>query len=214
VGERERINIKAATPFHLVSMTFYKRWTQEEIEFLKTHYLRIPKDELISTLGRSWSGIKEKAQKLGIASRYGIVRRKSLVKELTEVEKAYVAMALDCEGSIVPQIGPDYYGIRIRIPNTSKPLVDRIKEIIGDGQVYVHDKGRKKAMWSYVLTGLNPVYDLLKQISPYLIVKSRQAKVAMKFCESRFNNYGKVTEEEIKLLRDIKVRRDEPKEGG
>lgn len=117
------------------------------------------------------------------ASRY---RRGKACSELTKEQAAYIAGIMDGEGSVMIASRGDHrsYSTLISVTNTSRPLLDWLLEKTAIGGV--HDQhvatDKRKATWFWRCWGDGAV-TLLKQISPYLVVKRRQADLAIAFQE-------------------------------
>ena len=99
-------------------------------------------------------------------------------------EKAWIACALDSEGSITEQncdIRKPCRGcphIRIEINNTNREYVDRVLEIVGEGNI--HSKPNlpfgTKPCHIWVLCKQKAVLHLLRDVDPYLIIKRAKAR--------------------------------------
>lgn len=109
-----------------------------------------------------------------------------LKRQLKPWERAYIACAIDTEGSIV--LDPrttngitTHYASCITIANTEKAFLKRIKEILGFGNIHTYkfNKSRQKHfknIHTLLISRKNTLIDLLEQIIPYLIIKREQAK--------------------------------------
>ena len=115
------------------------------------------------------------------------------MKELTQAEVGYLAGLLDGEGCIsVLRVRSrrerlkgrvvTHYAIQIRIGNTFPRLLDWIAEKVG-GRVYAirwKARGNRKPCWHWYIGG-KAAKPFLELVRPYLIVKAKQADVAMRF---------------------------------
>ena len=95
-----------------------------------------------------------------------------------KIDYAYIAGLLDGEGtvSITSQLD-----LRVCIRNTNRAVLDWIKSVIGEGNIY-GDKRREKVCYSLELSS-NKAAHFLKSVYPYLRIKKLQAKVALEFQE-------------------------------
>jgi hypothetical protein len=132
----------------------------------------------------------------------------------TDAEKAWLACAIDSEGSIINSRKKLYYKLKdgskriyfrdylvLIISNSDRGFVEKAYDIIKYGRVssYKTLKPRiisningkiyncKKTVWRYDLDGLQKVVDVLKAISPYLVTedKQRKARQAIKQFDGR-----------------------------
>ena len=96
----------------------------------------------------------------------------------------WLALFLDTEGNICAKrakasSGNDHFGAQICFANTSKELVEYAKSIVGKGTV-LERPGKNANMFYYQLSG-REASDLLYRLYPFLIVKKRQAQLAIYF---------------------------------
>lgn len=115
----------------------------------------------------------------------------------TELQKSYLAGFIDGEGYIgitfqrkketkISSATPRYHPFLI-IVNTNKEILDFIKDIIGEGKVYIGKKsnGRWKESYQYKLTKADNLEEILTAILPYLKLKNRQCEVLLDFIKRR-----------------------------
>jgi len=108
------------------------------------------------------------------------------MKELTEPEKAWLACAIDGEGSII--FNPDKRDKRnhltrvIVVYNTDKAFIEHFA-ILVDAKIYVHDPKKigkahigSKLRYEVYVSGKNRILELLEQIKGYLIIKKEKAQ--------------------------------------
>jgi hypothetical protein len=113
-----------------------------------------------------------------------------IVNRLTEVEAAYVACAIDGEGSVRIE-PPDakknrrYYYARIQIFNTNLPWLTNLQKIIG-GSIHLHNLHPERSKipirnpeYRVEVCRMVEVLDLLRQVRPFLIIKAEKADWAM-----------------------------------
>ena len=120
--------------------------------------------------------------------------RRGIVVEKT---KAYIAGFLDGDGSIFLQLvrRKDYvYGYQVRASivfyqKTNQKLILRwLKHKLRLG--YVRD--RNDGLSEYTIVGLREVKSILKEIEPFLLLKRKQAKLAIRII-TRFEGRGVIT---------------------
>jgi len=116
---------------------------------------------------------------------------------LTEPQKAYLAGFIDGEGyvGLTFQIKketsqnsatPRYHPYLI-IANNNSPVLFHIKDIIGEGKIYELKRSSRnqKPGFQYKLTKMSTLETLLPAIEPYLIVKKQQAKLLIRYLNTR-----------------------------
>jgi hypothetical protein len=96
----------------------------------------------------------------------------------------------------------DTYGVMVSIDNTSKAVIDRCAEIVGQGSRYTHEAGagaqqRKQTIYRLTLTGQQS-RDLLRELYPHLVAKQREARIA--YASPSSGESGQAAHEAIKLL--------------
>jgi len=111
-----------------------------------------------------------------------------LPKSLTETEKAWLASAIDGEGSIliVDRIDRGWRAreVIIVVTNTDIRYAERARELL-DGSVYTTPgKGRRKPYHRASQSNHTKVELILSQILPYLIIKREKAERALRFIAS------------------------------
>lgn len=109
---------------------------------------------------------------------------------LTDVQAAWLAAAIDGEGTITFHIIKDHSGYlviqpRVSIYNTSLPFLEKAKVLIGYGNVYKYEKEAGE----YRLNSGKLCYQVLKAIFPHLVIKRFQARKVMQFCERPGGSY-------------------------
>jgi hypothetical protein len=108
-------------------------------------------------------------------------------KELAEWERGWISGLVDGEGTIyfsksvnLPSKGFHIYLTKLKITNTAKELLEKVKEIIGVGWIgeypYVDKRGNRKAVYQYEV-GHNVMRWLLPQLT--LIVKRKQKELVL-----------------------------------
>lgn len=113
----------------------------------------------------------------------GEIALKTTVKELTEPERAWIAGLIDGEGSIIRPRDSDTHfsvSIRIEINNNSLELLNRVRETIGSGRVYLPKKNiRRNPCYLYQLSRFDDCITLLLQVRSWLVVKAVRADNAL-----------------------------------
>lgn len=110
---------------------------------------------------------------------------------MTELEKVWLACAIDGEGwiGLTRNPGNKQYRTRIELANTNLQFTQRAYEITGKGSISI-DRERK------IIRGWNPVYmwrigkmsdclEILNEIYPYLIIKKEKAQRVLLFLKFR-----------------------------
>lgn len=114
---------------------------------------------------------------------------------MKEVDKAWLACAIDGEGNI--QIRKYKRNTRspvtIQITNTDRNFLERAKEIVPEGHIYPVRRRRRneRPVYTFNLCEHKAVLNTLVEILPYLIIKKRLAEEAIEFIQSykwRFNS--------------------------
>jgi hypothetical protein len=112
------------------------------------------------------------------------------VKHLSKIKCAYIAGFLDGDGSIYIRLKPNkdyHFGYQIA-PNivfyqSQKNLLflRKIKDIIGAGYL----RKRNDGIAEYILGDVLSMSSLLKQITPYLILKKKQARLFLQIIQKK-----------------------------
>lgn len=111
---------------------------------------------------------------------------------LTETQKAWLAAAMDGEGTISfkPRAKHQYVAPRISLGNTNLEFIQHACNITGIGYIHTREmyyaaQKRKFPMFVWEVYGLANSAALLEQILPYLIIKRDIAKQLLLFCKFR-----------------------------
>jgi len=126
-------------------------------------------------------------------SRWLILSRET-IQNLTDFEKGYIAGIIDGEGSLIIEKGKNRknFDFCIRITNTSVTVIEWLRRRIGGNilsrkpTAYKNTLGKKTI---YVLT-IDRQADLVKLltfITPYLIIKRRQAEIMLKLLRAKLS---------------------------
>jgi hypothetical protein len=129
---------------------------------------------------------------------------------ISQLELGWFVGIIDGEGSItIRKQGPTFTPT-IKMSNTSKKLIDKYCELLDKMEVSYHCYGRqkdgdRKYQWEVSVNGRPRVLKLLLLIADSLVSKQQQAYKVLEWIESRgLDLRGKYTEEQIKLISDIR----------
>lgn len=171
-------------------------WKTEEIQVLRELFCQVAKEEILSRLPRrTWSGISHKAAYLKIRRRrHGTLEEVPKLK-LSEVQKTWLACAIDAEGAVglsaIPQKRANKQKVRVYKPhvqvgNTYFQFIEHFKELLYKRLKIIeldHSGKNQKNVYLYSIFSMPEVYSVLKTISPYLIIKKKQAELVLKWIE-------------------------------
>jgi hypothetical protein len=172
-----------------------KRWSKQEIEYLKENFPNKTVSDLARALNRSKRSVAAMITRCGLRRNWRHPWNASLkyptVKNMSDVERGYIAGLIDGEGTItftttnkrkIPRL-------RVFIANTSREIVERVREIIGCGSLYlVREKRQGKRgswheIWHWQTSSLLDIKNLLQQISPILVGKKQHAQLALEYID-------------------------------
>lgn len=170
------------------AVSYKGKWTKREDNTLNDIWLRTTsKEEIASILpGRSWDAIITRACRLSLGHRgnYAISLKPS--------EASYLAGILDGEGSITGSSDPkrNRAMLQVTIANTDASLIQWVHQHVG-GHVYAAKKakGGKHQLWTWRITEVTKIYAFLQILRPYLLVKTRQATIALNVANSRILHF-------------------------
>jgi hypothetical protein len=137
---------------------------------------------------------------------------------MSETEYAWVAGIIDGEGCIIiKKTKPSLnvinksicHSVQVRVHMTHKPTLDKIEEIFPRKRKYVYKckykQNRHRQSWSLVYSGKD-AYELLDKISPYIVTKAEEVKLALKFRDiGCYKNKGGIPNEVIIQREEIYV---------
>ena len=103
---------------------------------------------------------------------------------LSVVDRAWFGCAIDAEGSI-SIIYDKGYRVFLQVENACRKFVEKCKELTKAGYVWPRKRPALgwKTVWYWRTEGFKAIRSILKQVLPYLIVKIRQARIALQFIE-------------------------------
>lgn len=124
---------------------------------------------------------------------------------------SYTGAIIDGEGCIlISKKVNKRYQLTISVINTSKLLIDFLFQNFGGHIEQGKPKENHQQFWGWYLFSLNDSIDFLEQINPYLLIKRKQAELALEFAKQRENinklgNYKRYyIEEQIRIYEEIK----------
>jgi hypothetical protein len=110
-------------------------------------------------------------------------RRHPSCKELPEIQCAYIAGLIDADGHIgLYEHTNGKPRVKVQVTNTYEPVLIWMREVTGIGSYHeVHpetDKWKRGFYWSS--SGISAA-SLIRQIQPYMIIKSERARLAVEY---------------------------------
>jgi DNA modification methylase len=100
---------------------------------------------------------------------------------ISDTDARWLALFLDTEGNIavkrVERDGRKWYGAQICFAGTCRPLLEAAQEIIGKGTIL--ERAGKNSPMFYLQLSNRQASGLLRRLYPFLIVKRRQARIAI-----------------------------------
>lgn len=138
------------------------------------------------------------------------------VRSLSEIEKARIAMAIDCEGCITASVGwwkkyhkrdQEYecFSIKTSVFNTNKILLEWLQDSTSLGNIKPIRKVARpncKLGYEWVIFP-NAMRELLPIILPYFLLKRRQAELAIEFLSITKSKRSCLPEEKKQRKRKI-----------
>ncbi len=128
----------------------------------------------------------------------------SAVRTLSEIEKAWLAGVIDCEGSVGLYRMKEGRRVVIQVANTHRGFIERVKQVIGCGCICPHIPGGlhigKKTVYHYICHGSERGIKLLTQVRPYLIIKGEKTDTILNELRSKpFGRWAAATPEARQL---------------
>jgi len=122
-----------------------------------------------------------------------IERMSSDVKLLSDVERAYIACAIDCEGTISLRKHKKSWKPYMSITNTNKKFLENIRRMCNAGKIKAKKmrvlyKADGVALVRYcydLIFNVREIERLLPQILPYLVIKRERAELLLKYFKLR-----------------------------
>jgi hypothetical protein len=191
------------------------RWEKWETDWLIENYRSASKENILETLKRhSNQSIRNKASKLGLqrpnaTNEHGIIKR-----ELSDIEKGYIAGIIDGEGTISIRKGRvrgrTKYQPYLVVVNTDLTLIQYLISRLNLNTTTMKEKKTfpKNRKQAYLLSVRGKtILPLLKAIEPLLVVKKRQCLLVAEWIESRLNRAtynAPYSNLEIELYEEVK----------
>jgi len=133
------------------------------------------------------------------------------VKHLSDVEKAYIACAIDCEGTISLRRHKKSWKPYMAITNTNKEFLENIRRMCNAGRIKAKKmrvlcRAGSVALVRYcydLIFNVREIERLLPQILPYLVIKRERAELLLRYFKlKKEGKRGKIEEihRKIKLL--------------
>jgi DNA modification methylase len=117
---------------------------------------------------------------------------------ISDEDARWLALCIDTEGCIVVKRakqndgGADAFGPQVTFGGTNRALVERFRQIVGHGNIC--ERAGKNAPMLYWQVGNNLARDFLHRVYPHLIVKQRQARIAIYVDDLVYFRGGKLPE--------------------
>lgn len=198
------------------------RWMHAEEQVLLENYPRLRIDDLLALLpGRSHPAIANRVKRLRERGHPLLWKWKHRLVNLptlpySDVEKAWLACAIECEGTIGidhnHQVSLSPY---IFFGNSKGEIVEHFLKVSrAPVTVFVmrytdRRKGNWKDQWHVKVRRAPWVYTFLKQVYPYCIIKKEQASLILEFLEiedqRRSQGLKGYSEREWEIYRAVKA---------
>lgn len=162
-------------------MTKHRPITDEEWEYVKTHYGNESVEETANAIDRSYGSVRRMAFELGVTKKHkGAVRKNQFhIFDVSTVDVAYIAGFFDADGSVSSGLnkeGKPYFNVGIY--NTNIDVLDWIADTIG-GTIYRHKTRagfNKLPFFQWRLTNRPDMRKFLNAVIPFLRIKRKKAK--------------------------------------
>lgn len=193
------------------------RWTKKELKTLRSIFPKGNKSEIIQLFpSRTYEGVRTKASVLGLQRNRATRGDAFHCKYLSSIDKtvlAYLAGFFDGEGTVFVYMKPPRagiqgksvrFGVQASAVNTCKQSIDYFQKFFKGGcKIRSADKRRNfnKPLYGWHIGG-KKAQQFLELVLPYLIVKKRQAELAIKL-QCRIKYQPHLSEKEIKARSEI-----------
>lgn len=130
---------------------------------------------------------------------------------MNETERAYIAGIVDGEGSVsmcLRNTKPKHYDVKVSISNSSKQLIDYLKNLFPLFNIFTQkDKRNKNWKRRYELysSSLKNIKIFLESILPFLIVKKEQARLLLEYIEIRNKVFSRGSHQSIHPQRENEI---------
>jgi len=112
----------------------------------------------------------------------------SSVREMTEIERAWVGAMIEAEGCL--RVNKEHPFYHLSISSNEVETIATILRLVGDGRVRIVGRAGthtyNKDVWAWVLLKTNGLSRLLPQIIPYLTGKRNNATAVLNSIDERF----------------------------
>jgi len=102
---------------------------------------------------------------------------------MKRTDLAYIAGIIDGEGSIYSGHRKGRYQIWLSIQMTDRVALEFVQSLFGGKILLMRQKGNRRDIYRWRLTGYQ-IHPILTSLSPYLLTKLPQAKIALRILES------------------------------
>jgi hypothetical protein len=184
-------------------------WKDSEIEFVKENYPDKSVKQIAEILGRTNKSVHYMIQRLGVSrfSRSSIVDAREL--QLPPLELGRVAGLIDGEGGAYLTKANREEGLGrwvplVQVANTNRMLLNHLRKITKIGSVYrasTREGCKQGFVWR--VKKVKDLYSLLLTVEPYLIIKKKQARLAMKALEVKDDSNLSSKDEKLRELEKI-----------
>lgn len=164
-----------------------RRWSAEQLAFLKANWIWLPVSEIQKTIPRSSQALINKAcRDLGLKTDREAAWKdnwkfiaENPYESLSDTERAYIAGIVDGEGTIQKDNGGRRFWM-LTIGNTDKNLIDWLHKKVPYSRVTTNKlRFHWKQSWRWALVSNIKVLRLLQLIRPFMVVKAERADEAI-----------------------------------
>ena len=169
------------------------KWSDKELKILKDLYSSNTRPQIAKILNRSLCSV------VGACNTFNIKKtnKKSVNINIPDIILSYIAGIFDGEGCVrIAKMAPTKYGtvniiyeLQLNIVNTNKDIIEFLYKTIGCGHISKIDRSKenKKIIYRYSISN-KKASQLLDLLLKYLIIKKKQAKIAINFVKT-FTNF-------------------------
>jgi len=140
----------------------------------------------------------------------------TMARIMSETERAWLAAAIDGEGSIkLSRYRNGTYAARatqLIVSNINPPFIEKCRAITGVGRIRVEERKPWNPVYLWYVQAHVEIKEILTQILPYLIIKKELAEKLIKYVNMRIprmnlrdskGHFIRLNEKELKLLDEI-----------
>src|SRR3990167_2875569 len=160
-------------------------------KYLVDNYHKKLVGDMARELGVDGATIREWRRKFTRIKRKKSSIRNNKIKWMSLIQKAYIAGLLDGEGNIsINMFNNEMMYPKVHITNTYYNVLKYLQETTGIGNIHMHMepnriKTNRKPTYNWGITNMNDVRNFLKMMLPFIIIKRRQAKLAINLINIR-----------------------------